>query len=75
MVGSDQPEVCTVRRRAGSITVTEPTTRTTTTTGTDGPAADALLRTGRFFTRRKVSDDLRAVYHSRPEPAPALEEK
>ncbi|GAA2558833.1 nitrate reductase subunit alpha [Pseudonocardia hydrocarbonoxydans] len=42
----------------------EPTTRTTTTTtaGTDGPAADALLRTGRFFTRRETSDDLRAVY-------------
>jgi hypothetical protein len=55
--------------------VAEPTTRTTTTTGTDGPAADALLRTGRFFTRREVSDDLRAVYHSRPEPAPAPEEK
>jgi nitrate reductase / nitrite oxidoreductase, beta subunit len=43
--------------------VAEPTTRTTTaTTGTDGPAADALLRTGRFFTRREISDDLRTVY-------------
>jgi nitrate reductase alpha subunit len=43
--------------------VAEPTTRTTTTTtGTDGPAADALLRTGRFFTRREMSGDLRAVY-------------
>ena len=30
--------------------------------GTDGPAADALLRTGRFFTRRETSADLRAVY-------------
>ncbi|MGQ0480256.1 MAG: nitrate reductase subunit alpha [Pseudonocardia sp.] len=30
--------------------------------GTDGPAADALLRTGRFFTRRESSPDLRAVY-------------
>ncbi|MBW0090762.1 nitrate reductase subunit alpha [Pseudonocardia sp. KRD-184] len=30
--------------------------------GTDGPAADALLRTGRFFTRRQTSPDLRAVY-------------
>jgi nitrate reductase alpha subunit len=30
--------------------------------GTDGPAADALLRTGRFFTRRETSDDLRAVF-------------
>ncbi|GAA2864659.1 nitrate reductase subunit alpha [Pseudonocardia halophobica] len=30
--------------------------------GTDGPAADALLRTGRFFTRRTTSDDLRAVF-------------
>jgi nitrate reductase alpha subunit len=30
--------------------------------GTDGPAADALLRVGRFFTRRETSDDLRAVY-------------
>ncbi|NMH97526.1 nitrate reductase subunit alpha [Pseudonocardia acidicola] len=29
---------------------------------TDGPAADALLRTGRFFTRRETSDDLRAVF-------------
>ncbi|GAA3106190.1 nitrate reductase subunit alpha [Pseudonocardia yunnanensis] len=29
---------------------------------TDGPVVDALLRTGRFFTRRSVSDDLRAVY-------------
>src|SRR5215207_1486598 len=38
------------RSRAGEVT------------GTDGPAADALLRTGRFFTRRDVSDDLRAVY-------------
>jgi nitrate reductase alpha subunit len=30
--------------------------------GTDGSAADALLRVGRFFTRRETSDDLRAVY-------------
>ncbi len=30
--------------------------------GTDGPAADALLRLGRFFTRRATSGDLRAVY-------------
>jgi nitrate reductase / nitrite oxidoreductase, alpha subunit len=30
--------------------------------GTDGPVADLLLQTGRFFTRRDVSDDLRAVY-------------
>ncbi|MEV0646269.1 nitrate reductase subunit alpha [Phytomonospora sp. NPDC050363] len=30
--------------------------------GTDGPAADALLRTGRFFTRRETSADLRAVF-------------
>ena len=30
--------------------------------GTDGPAADALLRAGRFFTRRETSPDLRAVY-------------
>ncbi|HEY4422014.1 MAG TPA: nitrate reductase subunit alpha [Pseudonocardia sp.] len=29
---------------------------------TDGLVADALLRTGRFFTRRSVSEDLRAVY-------------
>lgn len=28
---------------------------------TDGPAADVMLRTGRFFSRRIVSDDLRAV--------------
>ncbi|MGH3841793.1 MAG: nitrate reductase subunit alpha [Pseudonocardiaceae bacterium] len=31
--------------------------------GTDGPAPDALLRAGRFFTRRETSDDLRAVFH------------
>jgi nitrate reductase alpha subunit len=31
--------------------------------GADGPAADALLRTGRFFTRRETSDDLQAVFH------------
>ncbi|SHK02257.1 nitrate reductase alpha subunit [Pseudonocardia thermophila] len=30
--------------------------------GTDGPAADALLRTGRFFTRAETTDDLRAVF-------------
>ncbi len=30
--------------------------------GTDGPASDALLRAGRFFTRRETSPDLRAVY-------------
>jgi nitrate reductase / nitrite oxidoreductase, alpha subunit len=29
---------------------------------TDGPAADALLRAGRFFTRREVSADLRAEF-------------
>jgi nitrate reductase alpha subunit len=40
----------------------KPTTRTTTRSGTDGPASDALLRTGRFFTRREVSEDLRAVF-------------
>lgn len=34
-----------------------------TATSTDGPAADALLRTGRFFTRRATSPDLRALYH------------
>ncbi|GAA5162452.1 nitrate reductase subunit alpha [Pseudonocardia eucalypti] len=28
----------------------------------DSPATDALLRTGRFFTRRDTSADLRAVY-------------
>ncbi len=32
--------------------------------GTDGPAADALLRTGRFFTRREMSQDLRAVFRT-----------
>ena len=32
--------------------------------GTDGPAADLLLRTGRFFTRRDTSQDLRAVFRS-----------
>ncbi|MEQ4206801.1 nitrate reductase subunit alpha [Actinopolymorpha sp. B9G3] len=32
--------------------------------GTDGPAADALLRAGRFFTRRETSPDLRAVYRA-----------
>jgi nitrate reductase alpha subunit len=30
--------------------------------GTDGAAADALLRTGRFFTRRATSPDMRAVF-------------
>jgi len=30
--------------------------------GTDGPLADALLKTGRFFTRRETSADLRAVF-------------
>jgi nitrate reductase alpha subunit len=30
--------------------------------GTDSPAADALLRTGRFFARTETSPDLRAVY-------------
>jgi nitrate reductase / nitrite oxidoreductase, alpha subunit len=30
--------------------------------GVDGPAADMLLRTGRFFTRRETSPDLRAVF-------------
>ena len=30
--------------------------------GTDGRASDALLRAGRFFTRRKTSPDLRAVF-------------
>ncbi|HZM66905.1 MAG TPA: nitrate reductase subunit alpha [Nakamurella sp.] len=29
--------------------------------GTDGPVADLLLRSGRFFTRSDVSDDLRTV--------------
>jgi 1,2-phenylacetyl-CoA epoxidase PaaB subunit len=37
--------------------------------GTDGPAADALLRTGRFFTRRETSVDLRAVYREAVEKA------
>lgn len=40
----------------------ERTTRTTTrttTSGTDDPGTDALLRTGRLFTRRELSDDLR----------------
>jgi nitrate reductase / nitrite oxidoreductase, alpha subunit len=41
----------------------EPATPTTaSTSGFDGPAADVLLRTGRFFTRRETSDDLRSVY-------------
>ncbi|GEL23435.1 nitrate reductase subunit alpha [Pseudonocardia sulfidoxydans NBRC 16205] len=31
-------------------------------TGTDGPASDLLLRTGRFFTRRPTSEDLRAQF-------------
>jgi nitrate reductase alpha subunit len=30
--------------------------------GTDGPAADALLRAGRFFTRRETSPDLRVAF-------------
>jgi nitrate reductase / nitrite oxidoreductase, alpha subunit len=30
--------------------------------GVDSPAVDALLRAGRFFTRRETSDDLRAQY-------------
>jgi nitrate reductase / nitrite oxidoreductase, alpha subunit len=30
---------------------------------TDGLAADALLQTGRFFARRDISPDLRAVFH------------
>ena len=30
--------------------------------GTDSPAVDALLRTGRFFARTETSPDLRAVY-------------
>jgi hypothetical protein len=30
--------------------------------GLDGPAADALLRAGRFFQRAEVSPDGRAVY-------------
>jgi nitrate reductase alpha subunit len=30
--------------------------------GTDGPAIDALLKTGTFFTRRETSPDLRAVF-------------
>ncbi len=33
--------------------------------GTDSPAADALLRAGRFFTRAETSSDLRAVYKAR----------
>jgi hypothetical protein len=43
----------------------ERTTRTTsrtTTSGTADPGVDALLRTGRFFTRRELSDDLRAEF-------------
>jgi nitrate reductase / nitrite oxidoreductase, alpha subunit len=34
----------------------------TTGGGTDGPATDALLKTGSFFTRRETSPDLRAVF-------------
>ena len=29
---------------------------------TDGSAADVLLKTGSFFTRRETSPDLRAVF-------------
>ncbi|MEV6878298.1 nitrate reductase subunit alpha [Amycolatopsis sp. NPDC051128] len=36
--------------------------RTKDSAGTDGPLADALLKTGRFFTRRETSADLRAVF-------------
>ena len=36
---------------------------TPTDHGTDGAAADALLRAGRFITRRDYSPDLRAVFH------------
>ena len=32
--------------------------------GTDSPAVDALLRTGRFFARPKTSPDLRAIYRA-----------
>ena len=32
--------------------------------GTDSPAVDALLRTGRFFARTTTSPDLRAVYRT-----------
>jgi nitrate reductase / nitrite oxidoreductase, alpha subunit len=39
-----------------------PPQRHSETDGFDGPATDVLLRTGRFFTRREVSDDLRAVH-------------
>ena len=42
--------------------MTDTGTSPETVGGTDGPAADALLRTGRFFTRRETSVDLRAVY-------------
>ncbi|MBO0878469.1 MAG: hypothetical protein J2P19_34305 [Pseudonocardia sp.] len=30
--------------------------------GVDSPAVDALLRTGRFFTHRETSADLRAEF-------------
>ena len=39
-----------------------PPQRHLTTDGLDGPIADLLLKTGRFFTRRDVSDDLRTVH-------------
>ena len=32
--------------------------------GTDGPAVDALLRTGRFLTRHETTDALRAVFRA-----------
>ena len=41
----------------------DPRTRQDSPAGLDGGAAEALLRTGRFFTRRETSPDLRAVYH------------
>jgi nitrate reductase / nitrite oxidoreductase, alpha subunit len=44
--------------QTGGGQVEEPTTGG----GTDGPAADALLKTGGFFTRRQTSPDLRAVF-------------
>ena len=32
--------------------------------GTDGPVADLLLRSGRFFSRSEVSSDLRTISKS-----------
>ena len=37
-------------------------TQATTTAGPDGPATEALLKAGRFFTRWKETADGRAVF-------------